>query len=59
MKYFKNACANDRVMVVLNAHMDEYLNNEKSNNDDFIGNVDVRFHNFHNSEKLNFYGITK
>ena len=56
MKYSKNVCAHKKVIVVLNADKDKYLNYETSTNGDLIGNVCI---SFHDSERLNSFGVLK
>ena len=56
MNYSAKVCTHDKIIVVLNADIDRYLNYETSINGDLIGNVCVRCHD---SEKLNFFGLSK
>ena len=54
IKYFKEVCRHDKIIVALNADKDKYLNYEKSTNSDTIGN---KCELYHNGEKLNFFGL--
>ena len=56
MKYSKKVCAHDKVIVVLNADKDKYLNYETSSSVNTIGNVCVHFHG---SKRSNLFVIFK
>ena len=56
MNYSTKVCAHDKIIVALNADKDRYLKYETSINGDLIGNVCQRCHD---SEKLNFFGLSK
>jgi len=56
MKCSKKVCAHEKVIVVLNADKDKYSNYETSISGDTTGNLCVYCHD---SEKLNFFGISK
>ena len=56
MKYCKKVCEHCRMVVALNADKDTYWNYEASTKGEIIGNVHVHSHD---SERLNFFGVTK
>jgi len=51
IRHSKQFCANDKVIVALNADKDKYLNYEKSRSGDTIGNLCLQCQD---SEILNF-----
>ena len=44
MKQFKKVCADDKLIVALNADKEKYLNYEETTSDNTIGNVCMHFH---------------
>ena len=56
MNYSTKVCAHDKIIVVLNADKEKYLNYETSASGNTIGNVCMRCHD---SEKLDFFGVPK
>ena len=55
MKYLKKVCAQDKIIVALNADKDKYLN-YKTTNSGIIGNVCMRWHDI---ERLESFGVRK
>jgi len=56
MNYSTKVCAHEKIIVVLNADKEKYLNYETSASGDLIGNVCIRCHD---SEELNSFGVPK
>ena len=56
MNYSTKVCTHEKIIVVLNADKEKYLNYETSASGDLIGNVCIRCHN---SEELNSFGVPK